>query len=75
MPDDAKPRLPVLTDFKLILSAVLTLTLVTLGVDVLLTYVPARGNDPKSLADSCSTAFKLGMGAVFGLLGGRATTG
>ena len=71
MPDREDVQLAL--SFKLVLIVVLVVTLVALAVDLLLTYIPAKGNDPKGLADTCSTVFKLGTGALFGLTGGKAT--
>lgn len=68
-----KSGLPLAPDLKWLVRVVVALTLAAMAVDVLLTYVPAKGNDPKALADTCSTVFKLGLGAVFGLIGGRTT--
>lgn len=60
--------------FKLILLAVLVLTLISLLV---MCVVAATGSDSeasKNVLDTTSTTFKMGFGAIIGLVGGKAVT-
>jgi hypothetical protein len=57
--------------FRLILGSVLGLTAAFAGAALLLAYFPPRGDS--GLAESFMTIVKMGTGAVFGLMGGRAT--
>jgi|SwirhisoilCB2_FD_contig_51_14116487_length_419_multi_2_in_0_out_0_1 hypothetical protein len=65
--------------FKLIFISVLIITGVSLFISVYLgVYISHQPKDApnldqvKGLVDACSTVFKLGCGAVFGLIGGKA---
>jgi hypothetical protein len=57
--------------FKLVLGSVVGLTAAFAGAAIALAYFPPHGD--ASLADSFMTIVKMGTGAVFGLMGGRAT--
>ena len=58
--------------FRLVFLTVLGLTATSMGVCVLLSLA-ARQTDPvRQLIETCSTTFKLGFGAIVGLLGGKA---
>ena len=76
MPSD--PPSPVLLSpiFKWVFLAVLGLTLLSLGLDVYLVTNLNPGetvtDEMKRLIETCSTAFKLGFGAIVGLIGGKA---
>jgi hypothetical protein len=64
-PLDVTPR------FKLVFFSVLGLTVLSLVVSfVLVTRDGNSSEDTRRLIETCSTAFKMGFGAVVGLLGG-----
>jgi hypothetical protein len=59
--------------FKFVLITVVGLTVLSLAVAVVLaTLYPQPSDQVKGLIETCSTTFKIGCGAVFGLLGGKA---
>jgi hypothetical protein len=65
--------------FKLVFLTVLGLTIVSLIASLGLSiYVVRLGREPKDVVDiknmieTCSTTFKLGFGAIVGLIGGKA---
>jgi hypothetical protein len=60
------------THFKLILSAVAALTLLALALSVVLALFadPSRS---RGIAEACSTTYKMGFGALVGLVGRKAT--
>jgi hypothetical protein len=62
---DLTPRL------KLVFVSLLCLTLVSLGVSVAFVFSPNPSDDTRRLVETCSTTFKMGFGAVVGLLGGK----
>lgn len=68
---------PTVTDispsFKLIFAAVFTITVVCLLINLFIVLVAPDSAGAQSLADTCSTAFKLGFGAMVGLVGGKVT--
>jgi hypothetical protein len=57
--------------FKLVFVSLRCLTLVSLGVSVALVFSPNPSDDTRRLVETCSTTFKMGFGAVVGLLGGK----
>ncbi len=58
--------------FKLIFRSVLAITFVSLLVMVALAILIKEPSDQvKSVLETCSTTFKLGVGAILGLLSGR----
>ena len=60
--------------FRWIFSAVLGLTILSLAVSIALSLQPGPMSPQQaSLFEACSTTWKLGFGAIVGLLGGRAT--
>lgn len=73
MADPDPVRVEVGRNFKLVFLAVLFLSVLSLGISVALAvFVKDPGEPVKNLIETCSTVFKLGCGAVFGLLGGKA---
>ena len=58
--------------FKKVFNAVLGLTILSLGVSLALALWPSQSDDVKRLIETCSTTFKMGFGAVVGLIGGKA---
>jgi hypothetical protein len=57
--------------FKLALLSVIGLTLLSLVVMVVMAITNAENDASKDLLTTCSTTFKMGFGAVVGLLGGK----
>ncbi len=64
--------------FKLILGTVAGLTVlslvVSIGLGIFISRQPKRTDltDLKNLVETCSTTFKMGFGAIVGLIGGKA---
>jgi hypothetical protein len=58
--------------FKKIFNSVLVLTILSLVVSLALVIFPTQTDDVKRLIETCSTTFKMGFGAVVGLIGGKA---
>jgi len=59
--------------FKLVFISVLVVSVLCLGINVVLALnVPNPSVEVKQLIETCSTAFKLGFGAIVGLIGGKA---
>jgi hypothetical protein len=58
--------------FKKVFNTVLGLTILSLGVSLVLALWPGQSDDVKRLIETCSTTFKMGFGAVVGLIGGKA---
>lgn len=59
--------------FKLVFVAVLAITLLCLMLNMIIVLVAPHNSPAASFADTCSTAFKLGFGAIVGLVGGKVT--
>jgi hypothetical protein len=57
--------------FKLIFFSVLGLTILSLVGNFLAVLVPNQTEEVKRLAETCSTTWKLGFGAIVGLIGGK----
>jgi hypothetical protein len=58
--------------FKLIFSTVAALTVLALILTVLLAVFGGDSEQVKAAAEACSTTYKMGFGAIVGLMGGRA---
>jgi hypothetical protein len=71
---EAERVLTVAPHFKLVFLAVLCLTVISLITSIALTiaYDPHPSDEIKRLIDTCSTTWKMGFGAIVGLLGGKA---
>ncbi len=58
--------------FKLVFVSVLCITVLSLILGVsLAVYANPSNENIKLLIDTCSTTFKMGFGAIVGLLGGK----
>lgn len=55
--------------FKLIFSTVVALTVLAMILTVLLAMVADGSEQVKTAAEACSTTYKLGFGAIVGLIG------
>jgi hypothetical protein len=72
-PSEAHPgALPVPAAFKMTFLAVLGLTVLSMAVSIALVFYGHDTDQAKHLAETCSTTYKLGFGAILGLLGGKA---
>jgi hypothetical protein len=58
--------------FKLIFSTVAALTVLALILTVLLAAFGGDSEQVKAAAEASSTTYKMGFGAIVGLIGGRA---
>ena len=59
--------------FKLVFYAVLSLTVTSLLLNVFLVILNMPSEQSRALIDTCSTTFKLGFGAIVGLIGSKLT--
>ncbi len=57
--------------FKLIFITVAALTVLALILNVLLAAFGGDSEQVKTAAEACSTTYKMGFGAIVGLIGGR----
>jgi hypothetical protein len=58
--------------FKLVFITVVCLSILSLVASIALVLYGPRTEDAKRLIETCSTTWKLGFGAVVGLIGGKA---
>lgn len=58
--------------FKLIFATVVGLTVLALVLNVVLALCGDGSEQVRAVADTCSTTYKLGFGAIVGLLGAKA---
>lgn len=58
--------------FKLIFSTVVALTVLALLLNLLLAVFGNDSHQIRAVAETCSTTYKMGFGAIVGLIGGRA---
>jgi hypothetical protein len=56
--------------FRLIFTAVVSLTVLSLVAAIVLSWV-AENDAQKQLVEACSTCWKMGFGAVVGMIGGK----
>jgi len=57
--------------FKLVFLSVLGITVLSMMIGCYLVTVHAESDAGKALMTTCMTTFKLGFGAIIGLLGGK----
>jgi hypothetical protein len=57
--------------FKLVFCTVAALTVLALILNVLLAIFGGDSEQVKAAAEACSTTYKMGFGAIVGLIGGR----
>ena len=57
--------------FKLIYSTLVALTLLALALNVLLALVGGDSDQIRTASETCSTTYKMGFGAIVGLLSQR----
>lgn len=67
-----KNEVTVSPTFKLVLFIALGLTLLSLLTSILLAIIATPSEDTKRLIETCSTTYKMGFGAIIGLIGGKA---
>ena len=66
---------PLSLGFHLVFLSVMGLTVLSLGVSFFLVLFPgSRPEEVMRLVETCSTTWKMGFGAIVGLVGGRALT-
>jgi hypothetical protein len=58
--------------FKLVFLTVAIFTFVSLAVDIGVVVAGSHSEASKNLLESCSTTYKMGFGAIIGLIGGKA---
>ena len=79
-PTQEKEELPIAAvplsiGFHLVFLSVMGLTVLSLGVSFFLVLFPGtHPEDVTRLVETCSTTWKMGFGAIVGLIGGRALT-
>ena len=71
MPDEP-PRITLTPTFKLVFLSVLGLTILSLVVSIWLAEHPNPSEEMKRLIETCTTTYKMGFGAIVGLIGGKA---
>jgi len=59
--------------FKWVFITVASLTFISLITSVVLSFSPSPSQLQVSLFETCTTTWKMGFGAIVGLIGGRAT--
>ena len=64
--------IPLSPTFKLVFVSVLGLTILCLIIGCSLVGLGVKSDEGKVLFELCTTAFKLGFGAIIGLVGGKA---
>lgn len=73
MPPGGSNELVLTPGFKLVFGCVFALTVISLAVSIVLALMVANPSTQiAQLIDTCSTTYKLGFGAIVGLIGGKA---
>jgi hypothetical protein len=72
--DTMNEQLYIRVKFKMIFIAVFSITVLCLLLNVTIALiVPDSGDSLRSLEDTLNSGFKIGLGAIVGLMGGKAT--
>jgi hypothetical protein len=58
--------------FKVVFISIFSLTIISLAVSLLLVVFGKENKVTEQLIETCSTTWKLGFGAIIGLIGGKA---
>ena len=66
------PKITLSPAFKLVVAIVTGLTVLSLAVSIFLALYQQKSDQINSLIETCSTTYKLGFGALVGLIGGKA---
>lgn len=61
------------SQFKLVFASVVAFSLVALLLDVLIAVFVHDSEPVRAVAETCATTYKLGFGAIVGLMGARKT--
>lgn len=73
IPEGSVDLIRLTPTFKLVFLSVLSITMVSLALNVILVLVLDNpSNEAKNLMETCSTIVKAGFGAIVGLIGGKA---
>ncbi len=71
-PETPPPKILLSPAFKLVVLIVTGLTVLSLGVSIFLALDQNKSEQINGLIETCSTTYKLGFGAIVGLIGGKA---
>ena len=71
-PGPSHPKVPLSPAFKLAVLIVTGLTVLSLAVSIFLALDAHKSDQINSLIETCSTTYKMGFGALVGLIGGKA---
>jgi hypothetical protein len=69
---EPSPKITLSPAFKLVVTIVTGLTILSLGVSIFLALYQQKSEQINQLLETCSTTYKLGFGALVGLIGGKA---
>ncbi len=65
--------IPLTPTFKLVFFSALGLTVISLAIAVVISFIDAPNDNQKELFTTCSITWKFGVGSIIGLIGGKAT--
>lgn len=65
--------IPLSPTFKLVFYAALGLTLLSLLIALGISFVETPNAAQKEIFNTCAVTWKIGVGAIIGLIGGKAT--
>ncbi len=71
-PLGSQPPIRLTPAFKLAFLTVTGLTVLSLIVAIWLAQVPNSSDDTRRIIETCTTTYKMGFGAIVGLIGGKA---